>query len=131
MKMKIIRMAHNKYLPEYKTEGSSGMDLYAAIDLVIDKLERQVRKNKTRLMAKQTKQAFEFNFESIEEEEEKETSKIVKRKVIEVKPMDEEEAILQMELLGHQFYMYKDRETDAPCVIYKRNDGNYGVIETE
>ena len=106
-------------------------DFYAAVDKTIDKLERQVRKNKTRLMAKQTKQAFEFNFESIEEEEEKETSKIVKRKVIEVKPMDEEEAILQMELLGHQFYMYKDRETDAPCVIYKRNDGNYGVIETE
>lgn len=106
-------------------------DFYAAVDKTIDKLERQVRKNKTRLMAKQTKQAFEFNFESIDEEEEKETSKIVKRKVIEVKPMDEEEAILQMELLGHQFYMYKDRETDAPCVIYKRNDGNYGVIETE
>ena len=106
-------------------------DFYAAVDKTIDKLERQVRKNKTRLMAKQTKQAFEFNFESIEEEEEKETSKIVKRKVIEVKPMDEEEAILQMELLGHQFYMFKNSETNTSSVVYKRNDGAYGLIESE
>jgi putative sigma-54 modulation protein len=65
------------------------------------------------------------------EEEEKEESKIVKRKTIEVKPMDEEEPILQMELLGHQFYMYKDADTNKPAVVYKRNDGNYGVIESE
>ncbi|MBP5678602.1 MAG: ribosome-associated translation inhibitor RaiA [Bacilli bacterium] len=107
-------------------------DFYAAVDKTIDKLERQVRKNKTRLMSKQSKPSYDFNFDSIElEEEEKETNKIVKRKTIEVKPMDEEEAILQMELLGHQFYMYKDSETNAPCVVYKRNDGNYGVIESE
>ena len=49
----------------------------------------------------------------------------------EVKPMNEEEAILQMELIGHQFYMYKDCDTNKPAVIYKRNDGNYGVIESE
>ena len=61
----------------------------------------------------------------------KETNKIVKRKKIEVKPMDEEEAILQMELLGHQFFMYKDSETNEPAVVYKRADGNYGVIESE
>ena len=106
-------------------------DFYAAVDITIDKLERQVRKNKTRLMSKQVKPSYDFNFASIEEEEEKETNKVVKRKTIEVKPMNEEEAILQMELLGHQFYMYKDSETNAPCVVYKRNDGNYGVIESE
>ena len=107
-------------------------DFYAAVDKTIDKLERQVRKNKTRLMSKQVKPSYEFNFDSIElEKEEKETKKIVKRKSIEVKPMNEEEAILQMELLGHQFFMYKDSETNEPCVIYKRNDGNYGVIEAE
>ena len=50
---------------------------------------------------------------------------------VEVKPMNEEEAILQMELLGHQFYMYKDSDTNKPAVVYKRNDGNYGVIESE
>ena len=107
-------------------------DFYAAVDKTIDKLERQVRKNKTRLMSKKVQPSYDFNFDSIElETDEKETNKIVKRKTIEVKPMNEEEAILQMELLGHQFYMYKDSETNAPCVVYKRNDGNYGVIESE
>ena len=107
-------------------------DFYAAVDKTIDKLERQVRKNKTKLMSKATKQSYDFNFDSIDfEKEEKETSKVVKRKTIEVKPMDEEEAILQMELLGHQFFMYKDRDTNEPAVVYKRNDGNYGVIESE
>ena len=107
-------------------------DFYAAVDKTIDKLERQVRKNKTKLMSRKNQPSFDFNFDSIElEKEEKETSKIVKRKRIEVKPMDEEEAILQMELLGHQFFMYKDSETDTPAVVYKRADGNYGVIESE
>ena len=108
-------------------------DFYAAVDKTIDKLERQLRKNKTRLMSKKVKQSYDFNFESIivDEPEEKEEHKIVKRKTIEVKPMNEEEAILQMELLGHQFYMYKDSETNKPAVVYKRNDSNYGVIESE
>lgn len=107
-------------------------DFYAAIDKTIDKLERQVRKNKTKLMQKQSKQGYDFNFESFEtDKDEKDTTKIVKRKTIEVKPMDAEEAILQMELLGHQFYMYKDADTGEAAVVYKRNDGNYGVIESE
>lgn len=109
-------------------------DFYAAVDKTIDKLERQVRKNKTRLMSKKVKQVQDFNFDSIEypdDEEEKETHKVVKRKTIEVKPMNEEEAILQMELLGHQFFMYKDSDTNQPAVVYKRNDGNYGVMEAE
>jgi len=109
-------------------------DFYAAVDKTIDKLERQIRKNKTRLMSRKSKPAFDFNFDMIELPEEKEEikeTKIVKRKTIEVKPMDEEEAILQMELLGHQFYMYKDAETNKPAVVYKRKDGNYGVIESE
>lgn len=107
-------------------------DFYAAVDKTIDKLERQIRKNKTRIMAKQPKQTYDFVLESIElENEEKENSKIIKRKTIEVKPMDEEEAILQMELLGHQFYMFKDSTTNEVAVVYKRNDGNYGIIEAE
>ncbi len=108
-------------------------DFYAAVDKTIDKLERQVRKNKTRLMSKKVKPSYDFNFDSIvlDKEEEKEDTKIVKRKTIEVKPMNEEEAILQMELLGHQFYMYKDSETNKPAVVYKRNDSNYGIIESE
>ena len=109
-------------------------DFYAAIDKAIDVLERQVRKNKTKLMSMKNhpKPTYDFNFDSIDsEEEEKEQNKIVKRKTIEVKPMDEEEAILQMELLGHQFYMYKDADTNKPAVVYKRKDGNYGVLESE
>ncbi len=106
-------------------------DFYAAVDKAIDKLERQVRKNKTRIASRQTKGNFGFVIDEIENVEDIEETKIVKRKKVEVKPMDEEEAILQMELLGHQFYMYKDSETNKPTVVYKRNDGNYGIIESE
>ena len=106
-------------------------DFYAAVDKTIDKLERQIRKQKNRITSKKIKPSFEFNFEVIEEPEEKEEHKVLKRKSIEVKPMSEEEAILQMELLGHQFYMYKDADTNKPAVVYKRKDGNYGVLESE
>ena len=105
-------------------------DLYAAIDLVTDKLERQIRKNKTRLNrnVKESVKEFNFDYELPLEEEAKET--IVKRKKLEMKPMDEEEAILEMELLGHNFFVYKDMNTDSICVLYKRKDGDYGLIET-
>ncbi len=107
-------------------------DFYAAVDKTIDKLERQIRKNKTKLLSRQSKPSYDFNFSNFEVEEEKEEErKIVKRKLIEVKPMTEEEAILQMELLGHEFYMFKDADTDKPAVVYKRKDENYGIIESE
>ena len=106
-------------------------DFYAAIDKALDTLERQIRKNKTRIMSKQGKTSHDFDMSVIETEKETEEKKIVKRKSVEVKPMDEEEAILQMELLGHQFYMYKDSNTNKIAVVYQRNDGNYGVIESE
>lgn len=106
-------------------------DFYAAVDKALDTLERQIRKNKTRIMSKQGKTSYDFDMSVIKTEKETEEKKIVKRKSVEVKPMDEEEAILQMELLGHQFYMYKDSNTNKTAVVYKRNDGNYGVIESE
>lgn len=112
-----------------RTEESQ-QDFYAAIDKAVDKLERQIRKNKTRIASKQLKTDYGFALEEIEQDSSEE-SKIVRRKKVEVKPMDEEEAILQMELIGHQFYMYKDSETGKANVVYKRNDGNYGVIESE
>lgn len=112
-----------------RTEESQ-QDFYAAIDKAVDKLERQIRKNKTRIASKQLKTDYGFALEEIEQDSSEE-SKIVRRKKVEVKPMDEEEAILQMELIGHQFYMYKDGETGKANVVYKRNDGNYGVIESE
>lgn len=104
-------------------------DFYTAVDKAVDKLERQIRKNKTR-MSKQTKTEMDFDISEIENEPEEE-NKILKRKVVEVKPMNEEEAIIQMELLGHQFYMYKDSETNKYAVVYKRADGNYGILESE
>ena len=106
-------------------------DLYAAIDLVTDKLERQIRKNKTRLKAKYKKEVvpdFIFDFEVTEEENE---DKIVQRKKIDVKPMDEEEAILQMELLGHDFYVFNNIDEECISVLYRRKDGNYGIINTK
>ena len=106
-------------------------DLYAAIDLVSDKLERQIRKNKTRLNRNVKENVKEFNFDYVlEDTEEESKEKIVKRKNIEMKPMDEEEAILEMELLGHSFFVYKDMDTNNVCVLYKRKDGDYGLIET-
>ena len=109
-------------------------DLYAAIDLVTDKLERQIRKNKTRLNRQNLDNKykdFNFDYEAPFEEEKEEDEVIVKRKNIEMKPMDEEEAILQMNLLGHEFFVYKDMHTDNICVLYKRKDGNFGLIETK
>lgn len=109
----------------------SQSDFYAAIDTVVDKLERQIRKNKTRISSKKKQESKDFAYDYIQSIDEESDEKIVKRKKIEVKPMDEEEAILQMELLGHEFYMYKDAETGAPALVYKRKDGNYGIIESE
>ncbi|MDO5569589.1 MAG: ribosome-associated translation inhibitor RaiA [bacterium] len=103
-------------------------DLYAAIDLVTDKLERQIRKNKTRLKKKKHK---DFNYDYEIEEKELDTNKIIKRKHLDTKPMDEEEAILEMNLLGHDFFVFKDIKTDNISVVYKRKDNNYGIIKTD
>ena len=106
-------------------------DLYNAIDLVIDKLEGQIRKYKTRLNRKSKDNKLAFNLASIEPLEEEEEDVLVKTKTITPKPMDIEEAIMQMELIGHSFFVYRDTETDAISIVYRRNDGNYGLIETE
>ena len=106
-------------------------DLYNAIDLVIDKLEGQIRKYKTRLNRKSKDNKLAFNLASIEPLEEEEEDVLVKTKTITPKPMDMEEAIMQMELIGHSFFVYRDTETDAISSVYRRNDGDYGLIETE
>lgn len=106
----------------------SNKDLYASIDKVSDKIERQIRKNKTKLK-KKTNKDISRDFVLDFDEEEENDNVIVKRKVIENKPMSEEEAILQMELLGHDFFAYRNQETSEVNVLYKRKDGNYGVLE--
>lgn len=108
----------------------SNKDLYASIDKVSDKIERQIRKNKTRMSKKVNKdfvKDFVLDFEITSEEEN--NNKIVKRKVIENKPMNEEEAILQMELVGHEFFAFKNVETGDVNIVYRRKDGDYGIME--
>ena len=107
----------------------SHSDLYAAIDLVSDKIERQIRKNKTRLHQRKMKDKnIDFNLE-FENDIEDEERTIVKRKRLEMKPMSEEEAILQMNLLGHEFFIFTDDEINMNCVLYRRKDGDYGIID--
>ena len=107
----------------------SHKDLYASIDKVSDKIERQIRKNKTRMSKRINKELindFVLDYSDIKDEED---NVIVKRKVIENKPMSEEEAILQMELLGHEFFAFKNMETNDVNILYRRKDGDYGIIE--
>lgn len=108
----------------------SAEDLYAAIDSVVDKIERQIRKNKTKIN-KISKNALKKLNLMYQEEEKEEDTKIVRRKTLNTKPMSEEKAILQMEMLGHDFFIFKDSNTSNICILYKRKDNNYGVIETE
>ena len=107
----------------------SNEDFYAAVDLVVDKLERQIRKNRDRLNKKfKNVEELEFNFDFDVKKEESNESLIVKRKNISMKPMDEEEAILQIELLNHDFFVFKNIDEECVSVLYKRKDGNYGII---
>ena len=104
-------------------------DLYAAVDLVSDKLERQIRKNKTKAR-KNLKQTIVFTDFDVPASEDVDDG-IVKRKVVDTKPMSEEEAILQMELIGHDFFLFKNDKTNELCVVYKREDGGYGILEAK
>ena len=126
-----VTIPYDKYTLRSESEHD---DLYAAIDLVVDKLEGQIRKNKAKVKKQVKKDSTLINFEyEITKEEEKayKGKKIVKRKSLEMKPMDEEEAMLELELVGHDFFIYKDVHTGSVNIIYKRKDGNYGVIETD
>lgn len=102
-------------------------NLYSAIDLVVDKLERQFKKYKGKLSSRRI--IKEEVLPEIEDLFEEEDQTIVRRKEIFLKPIDEEEAITQMELLGHSFFIFKNVENDKINVVYKRKDGDYGVIE--
>lgn len=108
-----------------------GKDFYAAVDTSIDKLERQIRKNKTKLEKTRNKTKIDINLDFELDDIEENNDKIIKRKTIELKPMDEEEAILQMELLNHDFFMFKNIETDKIALIYRRKENDYGLIEED
>lgn len=114
-------------------------DLYQSIDFVSDKLERQIRKYKTKVNRKSREKGYKgidtFMDESLDEpqlEEGEDTQfEIVRTKHLSLKPMDVEEAILQMDLLGHNFFVFQDSESDLPAVVYKRKDGKYALIDTD
>jgi len=107
-------------------------DMYACIDKAVDILEGQVRKNKTRLEKKLHASAFkseDFKYDAAVEEEHE--FKVLRTKRFAVKPMTIEEAILQMNLLGHEFFMFSNAKSKEVNVVYRRKDGNYGLIEPE
>ncbi|MDD6309098.1 MAG: ribosome-associated translation inhibitor RaiA [Clostridia bacterium] len=113
----------------YRAEETT-CDMLASIDRVVDIIERQIRKNKTRLEKKLRENAFSKLEELPNTEEEKEF-KVVRSKRHAIKPMSVEEAILQMNLLGHEFFIFRNATTEETNIVYKRNDGYYGLIETE
>lgn len=112
-------------------------DLYASVDLVTDKLERQIRKFKTKINRKSREKGFpEFADTAVAaDDEDTDTTApdltVVRTKRVSLKPMDSQEAILQMDMLGHNFFIFEDAETGGTSIVYKRRDGRYGLIETD
>jgi putative sigma-54 modulation protein len=111
-------------------------DMYAGIDLITDKLERQIRKHKTKVNRKfREKGDLPVTFATSETPEivdvDEDDLELVRTKRFDLKPMDSEEAILQMNLLGHSFYVFTNAESNRTNVVYKRKDGRYGLIEAQ
>ena len=110
-------------------------DLYASIDLVVDKLERQIRKFKTKINRRQRDNSTVVpsavaTADAPTEEMIESDLDIVRTKRLSLKPMDSEEAVLQMNMLGHNFFIFEDIETNGTSIVYRRKDGKYGLIET-
>ena len=114
----------------------STSDMFASIDAAVTSMERQLRKHKTRLEKRLRQDAFERSvpeeeISSFVPEEEEESFEVVRTKKFPIKPMTVDEAILQMDLLDHTFYAFKDEDSGAFAVVYRRNSGGYGLIEDE
>ena len=121
-------------------------DMYGSVDLVSDKLERQIRKYKTKVNRRQRRQTVEApepvdpdlldtHVEGLDGEETEQLEsdagvEIVRTKQVDLKPMHAEEAVLQMDMLGHDFFIFEDAETESTNIVYKRHDGKYGLLET-
>jgi len=111
----------------------STMDMYTSIDLVIEKLEKQIEKYKTKLARKLRNGVFkgELVASTSVPVPENDDFKIIKTKRFAVKPMDTQEAVMQMNLINHDFYVFTNSDTEEVNVVYRRKDGNYGLIEPE
>lgn len=119
------------YLPNstiLRAEESTN-DMYTSIDVVLDRLERKIRKNKTKLEKKYRLQET-IRFEKISDlkDEDEEEKKIVKVKNFDISIMSEQEAILQLELLNHDFFVFRNSKDDKVNLLYKRKDGHFGLI---
>lgn len=105
-------------------------DMYASIDMAVDKLAKQIQKHKTKLEKRyRTHDTIRFDYIPDNKGMPEPDHELVKTKKFPIKPMDAEEAVLQMEMLGHNFFVFKNGETDEVNVVYIRKDGKYGLIE--
>lgn len=109
-------------------------NLYAAIDVVYDKLKKQIRRYKSKLQDRHQSKEESIRFqidENLEDDDESLDIVIERRKRFDMKPMSPEEAVLQMELIEHGFYMFRNLDSDEISIVYRREDGGYGLIEHE
>ena len=106
-------------------------DMYSSVDLVMDKLEKQVEKYKTKLIKKIKSRNLAESVVSPVIQSEEEQSQIIRTKRFAIKPMTVEEAVMQMNLIGHSFFVFSNAESDEVNVVYRRKDGHYGLIEPE
>lgn len=127
--VKIIEITVNYGATVFRSEEESDTFI-TALDRAVEGLERQIRKNKTRLEKRMKSGAFVIE-EDDDDEYEEEAEFSIRVKSFPFKPMTPEEAILQMNLLGHSFYAFTDAETSETCVVYRRKEGSYGLIMPE
>lgn len=116
-----------------RSEGRAQSNLFLAIDEALAKIERQIHRHRTKLEKRLREDAFqpELTPEYLDEEPEEDAEKIVRRKTFPVRPMSEEDAAIQMELLGHGFFAFVNADTGAINVLYQRKDGGLGLLEPE
>ena len=136
----LLAVERNRHIVEVTIPYSGGIirgeevsgDMYASIDTVLAKVEKQITRHRTKLEKNLRADAFEgADFADYMDDEDEEEHSVVKVKRFSMKPMDVEEAVLQMELLGHSFYVFENADDGLVNVVYKRKDGNYGLIEPD
>ncbi|MBQ2985486.1 MAG: ribosome-associated translation inhibitor RaiA [Clostridia bacterium] len=135
----LLAVERNRHIVEVTIPYSGGIirgeevsgDMYASIDTVLAKVEKQITRHRTKLEKTLRADAFaEADFADYDDDED-DAGSVVKVKRFSIKPMDVEEAVLQMELLGHSFYVFENADDGLVNVVYKRKDGNYGLIEPD
>ena len=135
----MLAVERNRHIVEVTIPYSGGIirgeevsgDMYASIDTVLAKVEKQITRHRTKLEKNLRADAFAKDFADYQDDDDEEERRVVRVKRFSIKPMDVEEAILQMELLGHSFYVFENAEDGQVNVLYQRKDGNYGLIEPE